>query len=136
MDINKLGFGVMISMLSSNADSVQAYKRANGKIITQITLEDEEKNLVLTFSDGSTLTFFDDGQSCYESRYMKVDDDLSTFIGASFVCAEIKDAPNMRTEYGEHEVQFLEIITSRGVLNISAHNEHNGYYGGFSLRCK
>ena len=30
-----------------------------------------------------------------------------------------------------HEIQFLDVKTSKGVFQISNHNVHNGYYGGF-----
>ena len=37
-------------------------------------------------------------------------------------------------EYGDdHEVAFLGIYTTKGVIVCQTHNEHNGYYGGFSL---
>jgi hypothetical protein len=34
-----------------------------------------------------------------------------------------------------HEVAFLEVTTDRGVFQMKNHNEHNGYYGGFLIRC-
>ena len=35
-----------------------------------------------------------------------------------------------------HEVQFLEVKTSKGSFTMSSHNEHNGYYGGFSIEVR
>jgi hypothetical protein len=33
-----------------------------------------------------------------------------------------------------HEVEFLEVLTDRDMVTFEAHNEHNGYYGGFWLK--
>lgn len=35
-----------------------------------------------------------------------------------------------------HEVQFLVVHTDKGDLTMSSHNEHNGYYGGFSIEAR
>ena len=76
----------------------------------------------------------DEGQSCCENRYMSTDDDLSDFIGGTLLDAEIKAAPDETDEWGQvHEVQFLEVRTSKGSFTMASHNEHNGYYGGFYL---
>ena len=40
---------------------------------------------------------------------------------------------DVEEEYETHEVQFLEIKTSKGIFTMSTHNEHNGYYGGFAI---
>ena len=131
--MGKLGIGVMIGHLAGNADSVEAFKGALGKTITALTLGYDDA-LHFTFEDGSKIKLFDDGQSCCESRYMRTDDNLSDYIGAQLLDAEIKEAPGMPDEYGEHEVQFLEVKTSKGCFTMASHNEHNGYYGGFLVR--
>ena len=95
----------------------------------------EEDGLYLTFKN-SKMKIYDDGQSCCEWRYMRTDDDLPYYVGATFHGVEIKNAPDMEDEYEVHEVQFLEIITSKGSFTISTHNEHNGYYGGFWIKVK
>jgi len=131
--MSQLGFGVMINMLSGNESSVKAFTESLNKTITALSLSDN--SLHFTFDDGSKMKFHDDGQSCCESRYMRTDDKLEEFIGATLVGAEIKDAPTIDGEYGEcHEVQFLEVKTSKGSFVMSSHNEHNGYYGGFSIK--
>lgn len=121
----------MIERLGGNQESVEAFKAGVGKTIADVTLDNE--SLTLRFTDGSGICFYDNGQSCCESRYMRTDDNLKDFIGATFDNAAIKDAPSIPHEYGDHEVQFLEIQTSKGHLTMSSHNEHNGYYGGFSI---
>ena len=124
-----IGVGVMIKSLGGNSETVEAVKSALGKTIENVKLEDNE--LKFLFTDGTTLKMFDDGQSCCEIRYMETADNLSEYDGAVLLDFELKDAPNQEDEYGAHEVQFLDVKTSKGVFTMSNHNEHNGYYGGF-----
>lgn len=131
--MGQFGIGVMIGYLAGNADSVDAFKGALNKTIAGLTLGDDDA-LHFTFEDGSKIKMFDGGQSCCESRYMRTDDNLSDYIGAQLLGAEIKEAPDIQDEYGEHEVQFLEVKTSKGSFTMASHNEHNGYYSGFLIR--
>lgn len=126
------GIGVMLSYLGGNSDSVKAFQGAVNKEIAALKLENEE--LHFTFTDGYKMKLFDDGQSCCESRYMRTDDDLQSFVGSVLLDAETAEAPSIEDEYGEHEVEFLKVKTSKGVFTIQIHNEHNGYYGGFAIR--
>lgn len=129
-----LGMGVMIGLLSGNANSVEAFKHAIGKTLVSATLEGDVLSLKL--GDGSTVRVSDDGQSCCESRYMVCDDDLSSFDGAEIVDFELRDAPSPDSpdHYTEHDVQFFVVKTTKGEIVCSNHNEHNGYYGGFLIR--
>lgn len=132
--MSNLGLGLIIKMLGSDRASVDAFTNAMGKTISSLKLGADDA-LHFVFTDGSKLKISDDGQSCCEHRYMRTDDDLSEFIGAKLLDAEIKEAPNVVNEYEEHEVQFLEVKTDRGVFTMASHNEHNGYYGGFYVCC-
>ena len=132
--MGQTGLSVMIGQLTGNADSVEAFKGALNKTIASLALEDNA--LHFTFDGGSKIKLFDDGQSCCEERYMTTDDDLSYYIGSQLLDAEIKEAPSVQDEDGEHEVQFLEIVTSRGAFVMETHNIHNGYYGGFLIRAE
>jgi hypothetical protein len=104
-----------------------------GKEIAGVTLLDNRLRFV--FTDKTEMYVVDDGQSCCEMRYMTTDDELDSFIGAKLLGLETKDAPYAKAtcEDDTHEVQFLEIQTSKGALTMANHNEHNGYYGGFSV---
>lgn len=133
--MSNLGLGVMIKMLGGNSESVDAIKSVLNKKIEKVYVDDSENALRFEFEGGVKFRIYDDGQSCCESRYMRTDDDLTEFAGAIFQNAGLKDAPNIEDEYGEHEVQFLEIQTDKGVFTCSNHNEHNGYYGGFAVTC-
>lgn len=131
--MGQLGLGVMIGQLFGG-DRGAPVRAAIGKEIQSVTLGDDDA-LHFVMADGTKFRIYDDGQSCCESRYMQTDDKLDEFAGAKLTGIEIKDAPDVEGEddYGDHEVQFLEVQTDRGVFTMSSHNEHNGYYGGFHI---
>lgn len=130
------GMGVMIGMLGGNAETVAAYNESVGKTISGLALDEEGGFITIDFNDGTNLRVADEGQSCCENRYMRTDDDMQHFVGAKLTGLEIKEAPDEPDEYGDHEVQFLEVQTDRGVFTMASHNEHNGYYGGFWITLK
>ena len=127
-----LGLGVMLQSLGSNKKTLDAIKSSLGKEIKILKLEDND--LIFMFKDGSSLTIWDDGQSCCEDRYMSTDDDLTEYIESKLLALELKEAPNIENGGEEHEVQFLDVLTSKGIFTISNHNEHNGYYSGFYIK--
>lgn len=107
-----------------------------GKTISYMKLEDDV--LSIGFSDNTRIQIYDDGQSCCEARYITTEDNLDYFIGANLVkIEERKAAPIEESEYGDvHEIVFVDITTTHGVVQLCSHNEHNGYYGGFDLVVK
>lgn len=130
--MSDLGLGVLVRMLAGNAETVSAIQNSLNKTIKSIALADDVA--VVTFAAGSVLTLRDYGQSCCESRYMRTDDNLDAHTGAKLLNIEMRDAPDEEGSYGDvHEVQFLLVTTDRGVITFANHNEHNGYYGGFSI---
>jgi hypothetical protein len=132
--MNNIGLGVMIDSLGGNEETVKAFRASVGKKITALELKDE--HLRFTFEDDTHLSVWDNGQSCCESRYMRTDDDLSQYIGGELTDMETREAPSVPYEYGEHEVEFLVVKTTKGQFTMSSHNEHNGYYGGFSIQLR
>ena len=142
--MSQLGVGVMIQMLSGNEDSVKAFQSAIGKTIASVVvyqqgsrLGPDPDELRIAFTDGTGVALYDNGQSCCESRYMHTDDDLKSYVGAVLLDGEIREAPSVSENPCDyHDVEFLDIKTSVGVLTVSNHNEHNGYYGGFAVRAK
>lgn len=133
----QLGIRVMINALCGDRETGPAIAACVGKTIAAADVD--EGGVSLTFDDGLVLTIFDDGQSCCEHRYMRTDDDPAAFVGARLVGVSDRDGDGCgeEGEYGEaHDIVFLVIDTDRGALTVSTHNEHNGYYGGFSLRAK
>jgi hypothetical protein len=119
------------------------YAEIVGLKITSIHEGDE--GYIIRFDDGSRLCIWDGGQSCCESRYMTCDDDLSGHEGGQLVAIDT-DAPGSQPDRPEpeddwsssdcHETQFVSVQTTKGSFTLCTHNEHNGYYGGFSLKVK
>lgn len=106
--------GMTIDDIVFNTNALVIHLREDGKAPTQLSMRDRKR-------------------SCCESRFLRTDDDVSEHIGATFVDVVMKESTSARTESGMSEATFLEIVTSRGCFVLSAHNEHNGYYGGFDL---
>jgi hypothetical protein len=101
---------------------------------SQYTYRHHCDSIVMEFGNGLKIRMFDAGQSCCERRYMRTDDDLPYYAGAKLLDVEIRDGLLGNTEDGDvHECQFLVLITDRGNISFSNHNEHNGYYGGFDV---
>jgi len=95
------------------------------------------------FEDGSKMCLFDEAQHCCENRFMSTDDELSYYVGAKLLDAEIRGVEVTKQEtkskyedYMDTETQFLVIKTSVGEFVLATHNEHNGYYGGFNVSAK
>lgn len=129
------GLGYNIHALFGDDDkSVAAIQASLGKDIVSLELIAEgDGALHIGFADDTMLSVRDDARSCCESRYMTTDDTLADFVGTALVSFEIKDVPDILTEYETHEVQFLVVTTSKGAFTMETHNVHNGYYGGFWL---
>lgn len=100
------------------------------RIIVDIKIKNNR--LFFIFSN-SAMVMFDDLQICCEERYMHTDDDLSYYIGACFLDAEVREGPIEEKEYTDKMSKFLIITTSKGQLTVVNYNEHNGYYGGFDI---
>lgn len=98
--MGQLGMEVMINTLFGNRETVETLQGAVGKVIREARIESDE--LRLSFTDGTGIALWDDGQSCCESRYMRTDDDLTKVAGSAFRGAEIRDAaePAKEDEYG------------------------------------
>lgn len=133
MNTKNLGLGVMLGLLSGNEDTVNAIKTSLNKTIRSVNLTENKLNFI--FEDNTKLILWDNGQSCCEHRYMTTSDKLEEFNGAILLDFELKDAPNLPDNHGDdHEIQFLDVKTSKGVFQMASHNEHNGYYGGFLIQ--
>lgn len=135
--MSQLGLGVMLNMLSGNSETIAAIKASLNKKITATIVDEGDNQLRISLNDGTVLVIWDNGQSCCEHRYMRTDDNLSEHVGETLLDFELKDAPSVDGQYdSEHEIQFLDVITDKGRFQISNHNEHNGYYGGFSIAAR
>ncbi len=123
--------------MDGNYKSASLYKKSLGKTITKMWLDMDGDSFIIKFSDNSNIQLIDMGQSCCEKRYMSLDgdDDLSYFVGAKLTGIDIKEVSDavVPEEWSFHEVQFLEIQTSKGVITVSSHNLNDGNYSGFSI---
>jgi hypothetical protein len=127
--MGQMGIGAMIHMLGGGSEhSASEYY---GRTICGAEIVDNR--LRLTLDGGQKIEIWDNGQSCCESRYMTCDDDLNSLCGHKIVRIEAKDGPNQSADDDEHETCFVEVGTDKGFVTLTNHNEHNGYYGGFSL---
>jgi hypothetical protein len=112
----------------------ESAEMAQGKRIESIKIDNDTGVSMVHFvmQCGGELDLFDDGQSCCEHRYFTCDDDLTQFWGAEIVDVVLK--PGGETENDDvHEWAFVEVVTSKGSFTFTAHNDHNGYYGGINL---
>lgn len=89
--------------------------------------------LCIGFEDGKKIQIWDAGQTCCESRYITCDDDPQDLIGGVLSNIETKNGGEKENDYETHEMVFIDIITNKGMITLTTHNEHNGYYGGFAL---
>ena len=133
--MSQLGMTQMINILCDGfRDSREYLEELKNQKINSITFDGDSTVRIET--DLGRYSIWDDGQSCCEHRYMTTDDDVSSFNDSIFLDMLLKDAPDIEDKYQVHDVQFLEIITSKGSLTFATHNEHNGYYSGFSIKIK
>lgn len=131
------GLGVNIRALCGYGDTEKIVQENLDKTIESVELRDDALHFVM--KNGKRWKLFDNGQSCCESRYMVIDDNLSEYAGARLRSIRVEDAPDVVTDDdwgGNHEVQFLKVMTSKGEFVAASHNEHNGYYGGFSIEAE
>ena len=119
-------------MLTETLESVRGMRIERMKI-------DEERGygdgvLCIYLPGNRLLTVRDDGRRCCEARYLTCDDDLEAFAGATLQNIEIREGPGAEErEFDFHEMAFVHVITDKGTVVLTTHNEHNGYYGGFAL---
>lgn len=91
--------------------------------------------LIITNKQSIELSI-DNYQSCCEDwGYFLSEDNIDEFVGAIILNISLTDTC-LRTEklpeYGVEEsggVMFVNIETDRGLLQFTAYNSHNGYYG-------
>lgn len=127
----------MIDVCNLEGKSAEAFLKVVGKKIMGIKLEDDM--LYISFGSQGTLKISDEGQSCCEHRYITTDDKLEDYVGGNLLNIEVKPVPIPLLDDGEgesHDIEFVEVSTSKGAFVLVTHNEHNGYYGGFFVCAK
>lgn len=114
-------------------DGIEKYK--GRKIAAVEHLTDVYSGYVqLTFEDGTQIRIQDDWQSGNELRYITCDDDWNTLVGGHLLDVKSKCVAPIDGDYDRvHEQVFVDILTDKGFVTFTTHNEHNGYYDGFGL---
>ena len=114
--------------------------------IEEITGRDQAGYGIVT--DQQTIKLLMDCQQNYAERfgYFMSEDDFSEFEGAEIINVTLTDtALNTKSlkdneiddDSGERQIMFVNIHTSKGMLQFVAYNEHNGYYGHeATVECK
>ena len=85
-------------------------------------------------TEGVVLIGISDEQQCCESSgYVTTLDNAEDFIGAELLKVDLVD-----TEYNPQELPlnysrdantvFINVLTSKGLFQVTAYNDHNGYY--------
>jgi hypothetical protein len=91
-------------------------------------------------SNHELLVLIDDQASCCESwGHVHSADDTSYYLGAELLSIRLTDTAlnstiidrHGRAKYGFDEggIQFVDLDTSKGKLQLAVYNSHNGYYG-------
>lgn len=82
------------------------------------------------------LILISNGQSCCESfGYVVSEDDVQDFVGADLSSVKVVDTGinEKMVEAGssldEGDIMFVNLETSKGILQFAVYNSHNGYYG-------
>ena len=102
-------------------------------IISRISIENHGERITIKTTNGKVFKIVDNGQLCCEFRYFTTDDNLTSFFGSEFMGVEQTGFTSNSEDYDEHDISFLVIHTSLGVVSFEAHNVHNGYYAGFQI---
>lgn len=88
-------------------------------------------------TDSRKLYFvINNGQCCCENwGYLSSEDDFGSFIGSELKNVYVTDSElgtivsNMKEDLDAGSAMFINVETTRGLLQFAAYNEHNGYYG-------
>lgn len=95
-----------------------------------------KSGFAITTNEQSIKLGIDNDQCCCEQwGYFMSQEDTSDFIGAKLTGLKITDTLlKQNTEFDvnniyEGGVMFVNVETSKGLLQFVAYNEHNGYYG-------
>lgn len=131
----------MIDVCNLERESLDAFMKVVGKKIMDVRLQNDV--LFMSFGSQGALYITDEGQSCCENRYITTDDKLEDYVGGNLLNIEVKPVPVPMLEnrdpedYSDvHDIEFVEISTTKGSFVLVTHNEHNGYYGGFSIQAR
>lgn len=113
--------------------SEQAVLDCVGLVINEALFFQDTLHLVF---DTKRLKLTHDSPDCCAVKYLVCDDDLAFIKGAEFRGIVVKDVQDISAGSDSHEVQFADVVTSKGTAQLAAHNENNGYYCGISFEAE
>lgn len=117
-------------MKTEGNDEDGAIAACIGKRIDKVRAD---RTAVYLDMEHGTLRLADEEQQCCEERYVTCDD-TGPAGGARLLRVEVAGGACGPSDcYEEHDIQFLRVITDKGVFVAETHNIHNGYYGGFEM---
>lgn len=98
------------------------------EIIEKITEKDD--GYTITTNKQLIQLEMGEGGCCAVSGYYFTPEDTKEFIGAELIDIKLVDTPLIDSEmdYNEGGVVFVNLETSKGVLQFTAYNRHDGYY--------
>lgn len=107
------------------------------KQVDSFKMEDKDwgcyDGFIITTSEQEIKMGIENGQSCCEDwGYLMSEDNVDEFIGADLIDIKVVDqALNTKANIDVYDggIMFINIETSKGVLQFVAYNSHNGYYG-------
>ncbi len=81
-----------------------------------------------------SFAFVTQSPDCCARHYMHSDAALKDYIGAKLMGAVINQKAEVKdNEGGVLEAMFFKIQTSKGEIDFTSYNSHNGYYGGVGV---
>lgn len=91
------------------------------------------EGIIVTTDQDEIKVGIETGQQCCESSgYVVSEDSFSDFIGSDLLSVDIVNEALKTTEVRdvyEGFTMFVNFNTSKGLFQIAAYNNHNGYYG-------
>ena len=130
----KLAQDVTDKLLDGKTLDEKVLDEVTGERILEIVFM-PDATLVIEFSGDRKLTISAQDPDCCAILYLVCDDDVTPFKGSFFRGILAKPAECKDEQYSDvHEIQFFELMTSMGSINLVCHNEHNGYYSGTGLK--
>jgi len=110
-------------------NELEDYKIKNTRYRGYEVVTEQEKIYVLIDSDL---------QCCESFGYMSTNDDITEFIGAELLDVELTDISLNSTKIEKNtsddftddfeDIQFVNFITNKDILQLVVYNYHNGYY--------
>ena len=90
----------------------------------------------ITTDKQTVLVLIENDQQCCENwGYICTNDNMEEFIGANLLSVNLTDIALNNADLpaadwcDEREIQFVNLHTDRGLLQLAVYNAHNGYYG-------